>query len=66
MFDTTLLSKRERQVFALIGQAKTCKEIAKEIGISPRTVEIHISNVKKKTGCRNKIAMALLAHGVKL
>lgn len=60
------LSKREQDVLAQIGQAKTAKEIAVALGVSPKTVEIHIGNIKRKTGCRNKMAMALLAHGIRV
>lgn len=60
------LSKRERDVLAQIGQAKTAKEIARALSISPRTVEIHVGMIKRKTGCRNKMAMALLAHGIRV
>ncbi|MCM3692176.1 helix-turn-helix domain-containing protein [Neobacillus niacini] len=41
-----LLTKREREVFELLVQDKTTKEIAGELFISEKTVRNHISNVK--------------------
>ncbi|WP_018931324.1 LuxR C-terminal-related transcriptional regulator [Gracilibacillus lacisalsi] len=40
-----LLTKREREVFELLVQDKTTKEIAQELFISQKTVRNHISNV---------------------
>ena len=39
-----LLTKREREVFELLVQDKTTREIAKELFISEKTVRNHISN----------------------
>lgn len=39
-----LLTKREREVFELLVQDKTTKEIASELFISEKTVRNHISN----------------------
>ncbi|WP_306452979.1 helix-turn-helix domain-containing protein [Terribacillus saccharophilus] len=40
-----LLTKREKEVFELLVQDKTTKEIAQELFISEKTVRNHISNV---------------------
>ncbi|WP_312096211.1 helix-turn-helix transcriptional regulator [Niallia sp.] len=40
-----LLTKREREVFELLVQDKTTKEIASDLFISEKTVRNHISNV---------------------
>ncbi|MBK4212591.1 LuxR C-terminal-related transcriptional regulator [Bacillus sp. FSL K6-1006] len=42
-----LLTKREREVFELLVQDKTTKEIASELFISEKTVRNHISNAKQ-------------------
>ncbi|KRG14457.1 helix-turn-helix domain-containing protein [Lederbergia galactosidilytica] len=39
-----LLTKREREVFELLVQDKTTREIAQELFISEKTVRNHISN----------------------
>lgn len=52
-----ILSAREKEVSGFIANGMTCKEIAKELGISYRTVEAHRSKVMKKLGCRNMAEM---------
>ena len=44
------LSTREREVLALISSGHMNKDIAEQLGISARTVEIHRSNMMKKMG----------------
>ena len=44
------LSDRELEVFQLIGQGKTMKEIGDELHLSPKTIEVHRSNVREKLG----------------
>ncbi|MGH0543256.1 helix-turn-helix domain-containing protein [Bacillus cereus] len=62
-----LLTKREREVFELLVQDKTTKEIAGELFISEKTVRNHISNVMcslcKHIGDRN--LMRLLNNDLK-
>ncbi|MCU9614056.1 LuxR C-terminal-related transcriptional regulator [Caldibacillus lycopersici] len=48
-----LLTKREREVFELLVQDKTTKEIAQELFISEKTVRNHISN-EIYTNCKQK------------
>jgi DNA-binding NarL/FixJ family response regulator len=47
-----VLSNRELELFQLTGQGKEIAEIAKIMKISPRTVEVHRSHIKKKLGLR--------------
>ncbi len=46
----TLVTARERQILALIVSGKTNKQMAAQLGISPRTVETHRESVMRKTG----------------
>ncbi|NBJ68936.1 MULTISPECIES: LuxR C-terminal-related transcriptional regulator [Clostridia] len=46
-----LLTKREKEVFELLVQDKTTKEIAQELFISEKTVRNHISNAMH-TNCK--------------
>ncbi|RPF55436.1 helix-turn-helix domain-containing protein [Aquisalibacillus elongatus] len=45
---TNILTKREREVFELLVQDKTTKEIAELLFISEKTVRNHISNTIQK------------------
>jgi two-component system response regulator FixJ len=49
----TALTPRERDVLRLLVTGRPNKVIAHELGISPRTVEIHRANVMEKLGCRS-------------
>jgi DNA-binding NarL/FixJ family response regulator len=42
------LSDRELEVFQLIGQGKTMKEIGGALHVSPKTVEVHRSHIREK------------------
>ena len=45
---TAELTAREREVAALLVEGKTSKVIAKQLGLSPRTVEMHRARLMKK------------------
>jgi two-component system response regulator NreC len=47
------LSDRELAVFSLIAAGHRPGEIAKELGISRKTVETHSEHIKQKLGCAN-------------
>ena len=47
----SLLTPRERQVLDLIAAGKANKQIAHELSISQRTVEVHRAKAMKKRGC---------------
>jgi DNA-binding NarL/FixJ family response regulator len=42
------LSDRELEVFKLIGEGKTMKEIGDKLHLSPKTVEVHRSHIRQK------------------
>ena len=45
------LTAREKEVFEGVGKGLTSKEIAEQFNLSPRTVEVHRANIKKKLEC---------------
>ena len=45
-----ILSERELQVFSLIGNGYSTKEIAARLHVSPKTVDAHRDHVKRKIG----------------
>jgi len=49
-----ILTKREKQCLNLTAKMWGLKQIAKELGISTRTVNFHIQNANKKLGTNNK------------
>jgi len=44
-------TKREKDCLGYLVYGLTTKEIAFELGISPRTVEFYLNNIKDKMGC---------------
>lgn len=62
---TTLarLTPRERQVLGLVRRGWTSKEIAANLGLSARTVEVHRSRILLKTGARNVVDLLAQVHG---
>ncbi|MDP1927078.1 MAG: response regulator [Thiobacillus sp.] len=55
------LSPREREVMALAVTGLTSKEIAQQLGLSPRTVEVHRTHVMHKMGATNLAELIKLA-----
>jgi DNA-binding NarL/FixJ family response regulator len=55
------LTHRERQVAELIRQRLTNPQIAERLVLSPKTVEIHASNIFRKLGVsrRSEVAAAI-------
>lgn len=47
-------SQREQDCLFYISKGRSMKETAAYLGISPRTVETHINNMKKKTGYNSR------------
>ncbi len=48
-----LLTARERDVLAQIAGGSSNKEAGRQLGISPRTVEVHRARIMNKLGARN-------------
>ena len=55
------LSQRELMVLEKIGKGKATKEIALELSLSPRTVDIHRANIKKKLALKTGAEMVAFA-----
>lgn len=47
------LTPREREVLQLITNGQSNKEAGRELGISPRTIEVHRARVMEELGARN-------------
>ena len=48
------LSRREREVLAVLGRGATNKEIASALVVSVNTVERHLANIYAKIGARSR------------
>ena len=54
LLEKNILTNREKEIFHLLIQNKTTKEIAKTLGISSKTVRNHISNTIQKLDVQNR------------
>ncbi len=57
------LSKREREVAALVADGLSNKEIAKQLFISLATVKDHVHNILTTSGLANRTAIAAAYRG---
>lgn len=55
------LTEREEEILRLIGEGRSPGEIAAGLGISPRTVDAHQTNLKKKLGAGTTRELLLFA-----
>ena len=54
-----ILTKREEEVFSLLINNKTTKDIADILGISEKTVRNHISNTIQKLGVNDRTSAVI-------
>jgi FixJ family two-component response regulator len=57
-----LLTRRERQVMALVASGLMNKQIADELSISEVTVKMHRSSTMRKLGARSVARLARIAE----
>lgn len=62
----TDLTMRERQVAKMMAEGLTSKEIARDLGISPRTIEVHRARLMTKFGARNSLELVAHLAGIPL
>jgi DNA-binding CsgD family transcriptional regulator len=55
----TQLTAAEKRVIALVSRARTNKEIAAVLGISPATVKRHMENILRKLHLKNRVEAAI-------
>lgn len=60
-FEKTLLTPKELEVLQLIVAEKTSEVISKELSISKRTVEHHISSILRKLGVQSRVGAVVKA-----
>lgn len=58
-----LLTRREREVLGRITAGASNKEAGRELGISPRTVEVHRARIMEKLGAKNAADLVRIVLG---
>ena len=53
-----LLSRREREVFELIAQGRSNRDIARTLFISESTTKVHVRHIFEKLGVRSRAEAA--------
>jgi DNA-binding CsgD family transcriptional regulator len=56
------LTRREKEVLALLARGLSNGEIARELFISPKTASVHVSAILRKLGVTSRIHAAAIAH----
>lgn len=56
------LTRRERNVAALVAEGHTNTEIAAVLGLSPTTAKWHVSQILQKLGLRGRVQLAVYAR----
>jgi len=59
----TIITQREAEILALIASGLSSKEVARELGIAPQTVERHIDHARLRTRTRNRSHLVAFALG---
>jgi DNA-binding CsgD family transcriptional regulator len=55
------LTPREREIVRLVAVGRTNREIAQELFLSARTVDMHVRNILRKLDCRSRVQAAHVA-----
>lgn len=58
------LSDRESEVARLVGQGMTNQQAAKELGVSPHTVNFHLRNVFRKLSISTRVKLGPIIAGI--
>jgi DNA-binding NarL/FixJ family response regulator len=59
--DEPPLTRRERDVYALLAEGRSNREIAHALFISESTVKVHVGNILRKLGARSRVEAAIQA-----
>ena len=57
-----VLTRREREVLALVAEGMTNREIGKRLFISDKTASVHLSNVMTKLNVTSRTEAVTVAH----
>jgi DNA-binding NarL/FixJ family response regulator len=59
----SMLTGREQEVSRAVAKGSSNKEIARQLGITERTVKAHIGSVFQKLNVRDRLHLALIFNG---
>jgi len=62
LMESVRMTKRERQVIALVSEGMTNKEIAQKLHLSTYTVKSHVHNILEKLALHTRVQIARYAH----
>lgn len=57
------LTRREQEVASAVANGSSNKEIARQLGITERTVKAHTGSVFQKLNARDRLHLALMVNG---
>ncbi len=60
------LTRREREVLALVADGRTNRQIAESLFISEKTASVHVSNILAKLGVANRGEAGAVAHRLRM
>lgn len=61
-YGSVYFTQREAECMVLLLRGKTINKVAEKLGLSPRTVEFYLKNMKIKLGCRTKFELIDLIY----
>lgn len=56
----TSLTKREQEVLSLLANGEDTNDLARTLGVRPRTVQKHLQRIYAKLGVKGRTAAALM------
>jgi DNA-binding NarL/FixJ family response regulator len=57
-----VLGPREREIVLLVGRGMSNKDVARELGLSPGTIKIHVHSIFVKLGERSRARLVILTQ----
>ncbi|MFD7843118.1 response regulator [Nocardia sp. NPDC059764] len=58
----SVLTDREREIVALVGEGLSNTEIGTRLGLSPATARTHVGNAMRKLGARDRAQLVVIAY----
>lgn len=58
----SVITEREREVLALVGQGLTNDEIGRQLFLSPLTAKTHVSRIMSKLAARDRVQLVVIAY----